>query len=84
MLLRSASELVPGQDTGTNALNKPLGGVTITVDGLEQTLRTTTDAMGNFTLSPVPAGRFFVHIDGRTVAVDLPDSSTFVTSINVF
>ena len=28
-----ASELVPGPDTGTNALNRPLAGVTITVDG---------------------------------------------------
>lgn len=64
-----ASELVPGPDTGTNAVNKPLAGVTITVDGMEETLRTVTDAGGNFTLSPVPAGRFFVHIDGRT-AVD--------------
>src|SRR5262249_19967998 len=62
-----ASELVPGQDTGTNAVNKPLAGVTISVDGMEQTLRTVTDATGNFTLMPVPAGRFFVHIDGRTV-----------------
>jgi hypothetical protein len=65
-----ASELVPGSDTGTNAVNKPLAGVTITVDGMEQTLRTVTDANGKFTLSPVPPGRFFVHIDGRT-AVNL-------------
>jgi hypothetical protein len=62
-----ASELAPGSDTGTNAVNKPLAGVTITVDGMEQSLRTVTDAMGNFTLSPAPPGRFFVHIDGRTV-----------------
>ncbi|MBI3413883.1 MAG: hypothetical protein HY043_00975, partial [Verrucomicrobia bacterium] len=34
-----ASELVPGADTGTNAVNQPLAGVTITVDGMEQTLR---------------------------------------------
>ncbi|MBI3415185.1 MAG: Ig-like domain-containing protein [Verrucomicrobia bacterium] len=61
-----ASELMPGTDTGTNAVNKPLAGVTITVDGMEQTLRTVTDATGSFTLSPVPPGRFFVHIDGRT------------------
>ena len=61
-----ASELVPGPDTGTNAVNQPLEGVTITVDGREQDLRTTTDALGNLTLSPVPPGRFFVKIDGRT------------------
>ncbi|MGV3771781.1 MAG: Ig-like domain-containing protein [Verrucomicrobiales bacterium] len=46
--------------------NRPLQGVTITVDGREQELRTTTDAQGKFTLSPVPPGRFFVKIDGRT------------------
>ena len=61
-----ASELVPGSDTGIGAINRPLAGVTITVDGAEETLRTTTDALGNFKLEPVPAGRFFVHIDGRT------------------
>lgn len=47
-------------------LDTPLAGVTITVDGAEQTLRTTTDAAGNFTLSPCPAGSFFIHVDGRT------------------
>ncbi len=62
-----ASELQPGLDTGANATNKPLAGVTITVDGMEQTLRAVTDAKGFVKLSPVPAGRFFVHIDGRTV-----------------
>lgn len=46
--------------------NLPLAGVTITVDGAEQTLRTTTDASGFFRLTPSPAGRFFVHVDGRT------------------
>lgn len=60
-----ASELVPGSDTGTNAVNRPLAGVIITVDGREQDLRATTDAQGRFTLSPVPPGRFFVKIDGR-------------------
>lgn len=61
-----ASELVAGPDTGASAINRPLEGVTITVDGAEETLRTTTDAMGNFKLEPSPAGRFFVHVDGRT------------------
>lgn len=62
-----ASELAPGSDTGTNSVNKPLAGVTITVDGREQDLRAVTDTNGNFKLSPAPSGRFFVHIDGRTV-----------------
>src|SRR5207249_5694527 len=61
-----ASELAPGSDTGTNAVNKPLAGVTVTVDGMEQTLRRTTDANGNFKLNPAPPGRFCVYIDGRT------------------
>jgi hypothetical protein len=61
-----ASELTAGSDTGTNAVNRPLQGVTITVDGQEETLRTTTDEFGNFILDPAPAGRFFVHVDGRT------------------
>jgi hypothetical protein len=46
--------------------NRPLANVTITVDGAEETLRTTTDATGVFVLNPAPAGRFFVHVDGRT------------------
>ena len=49
---------------GTN--NVPLEGVTITVDGAEATMRALTDDMGNFRLDPAPAGRFFVHVDGRT------------------
>src|SRR5207237_8096493 len=36
--------------------------------GAEETLRTTTDASGFFRLEPVPAGRFFVLVDGRTAA----------------
>jgi hypothetical protein len=48
--------------------NRPLEAVTITVDGAEETLRTVTDADGSFVLSPAPAGRFFVHVDGRTAA----------------
>ncbi len=46
--------------------NRPLQNVIVTVDGAEETLRTFTDATGAFTLSPAPAGRFFVHVDGRT------------------
>ncbi len=56
-----ASELVNGL-----ALNRPLAGVTITVDGAEESLRVVTDANGNFRLQPAPAGTFFVHVDGRT------------------
>jgi len=61
-----ASEVVRGVGIGTNTVNRPLQGVTITVDGSEEGIRTETDGNGNFTLSPVPAGEFFVHVDGRT------------------
>ena len=64
-----ASELAPN---GTNSVNNPLEGVMITVDGMESTLFTTTDAMGNFSLDPAPSGRFFVHVDGRTAANGVP------------
>jgi len=53
-------------EIGEGGIETPLAGVTITVDGAEETLRTTTDGQGNFTLSPCPAGSFFVKIDGRT------------------
>lgn len=62
-----ASELVPDPANLTNSVNVPLAGVTVTVDGAEETLRAVTDANGFFSLSPCPAGRFFVHVDGRTV-----------------
>ena len=62
-----ASELA-SSNGGSGFVNVPLEGVKISLDGLEATHFTTTDAMGNFTLDPVPAGRFFVHIDGRTVS----------------
>jgi hypothetical protein len=56
----------------------PLAGVTITVDGAEETLRTTTDAEGYFTLDPAPGGRFFVTIDGRTaVGSQWPDGAYY-------
>ncbi len=61
-----AAELIPDPTGAGQAVNRPLQGVTITVDGGEETLRTTTDANGYFTLIPAPAGRIFVHIDGRT------------------
>ncbi len=59
-----ASELVRLPD-GT-LINHPLAGVTVTVDGAEETLRAVTGADGKFLLDPAPAGRVFVHIDGRT------------------
>jgi len=62
-----ASEPVVDPQAPGGITNRPLSGVTISVDGAEETLRTVTDAEGKFTLSPVPAGRFFVHVDGRTV-----------------
>jgi len=58
--------LSKGNNT-TNFVNQPLANVQITVDGMEQTMRTFTDNNGFFRLQPCPAGRFFVHIDGRTV-----------------
>ncbi len=59
---------------GGEPMNIPLAGVTITVDGREETLRTVTDAFGNFRLAPVPPGAFFVHVDGRT-ALRTPENS---------
>lgn len=53
-------------DKLANGGNLPLANVTITVDGAEESLRTTTDSTGFFKLDPAPAGRFFVHVDGRT------------------
>lgn len=68
-----ASDPVPGSDPASFA-DRPLGGVTITVDGMEESMRAVTDSNGVFHLQPVPAGQFFVHIDGRTltdVAADI-------------
>jgi hypothetical protein len=52
-------------DKNPDGTERPLEKVTITVDGMEETLRTTTDASGFFRLLPSPAGRFFVSVDGR-------------------
>jgi YD repeat-containing protein len=62
-----ASELVAGSDTGTNAVNRPLSGVIVTVDGAEESLRAVTGVDGRFQLTNAPTGRFFVHIDGRAI-----------------
>ncbi|MEM7534184.1 MAG: Ig-like domain-containing protein [Chloroflexota bacterium] len=75
-----ASELaqVAAADSPENiAVNVPLQDVTITVDGQEETLRTTTDALGNFCLDPAPVGRFFVHIDGRTATNEVADGAYY-------
>lgn len=61
-----ASELA--QNRGGGWSNVPLSGVKISVDGASDSLFTFTDKNGNFRLEPTPSGRFFVHIDGRTVA----------------
>jgi hypothetical protein len=55
----------------------PLAGVTITVDGQEDTLFAVTDGRGRFCLDPAPAGRFFVHIDGRTATNDVPPGAYY-------
>ena len=52
--------------------DKPLAGVIIHVVGAEETTRTTTAADGRFTLTPVPAGDFFVEVDGRPVTGQFP------------
>ena len=69
-----ASELAAN---GSTSVNTPLVGATITVDGREDELRTTTDGTGNFCLNPAPAGRFFVHIDGRSATNGVPAGSYY-------
>lgn len=77
-----ASEWMEDPSVPAQLVNRPLPGVTITVDGAEESLRTTTDEEGKFVLSPCPAGRFFVHVDGRTYtntaeAVRWPDQAYY-------
>lgn len=59
------SDLAPGELNATNVIERPLQGVIVEVIGAEESLRTTTLVDGSFVLSPSPAGRFFVRIDGR-------------------
>ena len=40
--------------------------MTVSIDGT--TVSTTTDDLGSFRLDEVPAGRFFVHVNGFTVS----------------
>ncbi len=60
-------------------VNEPLAGVTITVDGLEDTLFAVTDALGDFRLDPAPAGRFFIHVDGKTATNGVPPGAYYPT-----
>ncbi|MGK0237346.1 MAG: RHS repeat-associated protein [Candidatus Pelagisphaera sp.] len=69
-----ASLLESGNAGGS--INVPLAGVKITVDGREDELFAFTDQFGDFRLDNAPAGRFFVHIDGREV-VRLEDGIRF-------
>lgn len=57
-----ATEFGPG-----GVVNMPLEGVKISIDGASDSMFTFTNFRGEFCLDPVPAGMFFVHIDGRTV-----------------
>lgn len=59
----------------------PIAGATIMVDGAEETLRTTTDANGNFLLTPCPAGSFFVHVDGRTSPASTYPNGNYYPSV---
>jgi hypothetical protein len=68
-----ASELA----MGGGSVNVPLEGVTISVDGAESTLFALTDANGDFRLDPAPAGRFFVHVDGRTATNPVPANAYY-------
>ncbi|MCP5517327.1 MAG: Ig-like domain-containing protein [Verrucomicrobiales bacterium] len=68
----------PVSDGQGGFVNRPLENAIITVDGAEETLRTVTDADGFFRLEPAPAGRFFVHVDGRTaLGSDWPDGAYY-------
>ncbi len=68
----------PVGDGKGGVTNRPLAGVTVTVDGAEETLRTTTGADGSFTLAPCPSGTFFATVDGRTaVGSAWPDGAYY-------
>lgn len=71
-----ASELAMSPD-GETGINRPLAGVRISVDGLEDELFALTDQNGNFRLDNAPVGEFFVHVDGRPASVDLPGGAYY-------
>lgn len=70
-----ASEL--GVDPYGNPIDMPLEGATITVDGRETELFTTTNANGEFCLLNAPAGQFYVHVDGRTASNPVPPGAYY-------
>ncbi|MEM7247176.1 MAG: RHS repeat-associated core domain-containing protein [Acidobacteriota bacterium] len=72
-----ASALSMGPDG--EARDRPLPGVRVTIDGRPDGPVAVTDACGNFRLEPAPAGRFFVHVDGRTATVERPEGSYYPT-----
>ncbi|MES2597413.1 MAG: Ig-like domain-containing protein [Verrucomicrobiota bacterium] len=72
---------VLASERGEGGTDVPLAGVTIMVDGAEETLRTTTDVNGNFLLTPCPAGSFFVHVDGRTSPASAYPNGNYYPSV---
>ena len=62
-------------DSDNSNGEKPLEGVIISVPGKEEELNATTNSDGYFKLSGVPAGRFFVNVDGREVSIEGEDTS---------
>ncbi|MBX3744750.1 MAG: Ig-like domain-containing protein [Verrucomicrobiae bacterium] len=74
-----ASETGLGPDG--QPINRPLAGAIVTLDGREQSVRATTEEDGSFILSPVPAGEFFVHIDGRTAEGSAYPNGSFYPSV---
>ena len=70
-----ASELGRG-DNGMS-VNVPLGGVRISVDGMEGDIFAVTDERGDFRLEGVPVGEFFVHVDGRTATDGVPEGAYY-------
>ena len=78
-----ASELLIRTNSSTNiALNVELPGVTITVEGMEDTMRVVTGSRGEFTMTNVPGGHFFAYVNGHTVTdfsrgIRWPDQSYY-------
>ncbi len=59
VLATAISGKVFASERGSGGAEVPLAGVTITVDGAEQEIRTVTDAAVNFTLTPLSGWQFF-------------------------